>query len=182
MKKTKPARWAYLDELDGLSADDTPIREQRRKPVPWEILLYTSAAVLWAWVPYALIAKKVGATGCLLLGGSVLLMRALLYEVIRRRRCKSSVLGTVESFTRPRRFRKNARYPVIHFEADGKTYLVHGAKPVHPSTKGNEEWVRYNPASPADSFVTSDSKPLLLLWLTAATAILGVAFLIFEMS
>ena len=87
----------------------------------------------------------------------------------------------MESFTRPRRFRKETRYPVIRYEVDGKSYRVHGKKPAHPSTQGNEEWVRYNPATPADGFITADSKPVPLFWLTAATLLLGVAFLIMDL-
>ncbi len=181
-KKKKPARWEYLNELDGISVDNTPVREGLRKPAHWEIFLYTVAVILWGASLYALLAEKVGATGFLLLGGGALLLRTLLFELDRRRRCKVAILGTVESFTRPRRFRTNARYPVIRFEVNGKSYLAHGAKSVHPSTKGNEEWVRYNPADPFDCFVASDSKLKKALLLAAAAIFLGVAFLILEAS
>lgn len=181
-KKNKPARWEFLDELDGRTVDDTPIRKGLRKPLPWEIFLYVVAVILWASALYALLAHKVGATGFFLLGGAALFLRAFLYELKRRIRCKIAMLGTVESFTRNRRFRKNARYPVVCFEVDGAIYRAHRAKPAHPSTKGNEEWIHYNPADPEESFVAADSKPSLLFLLTAATAFLGVAFLIWEMS
>ena len=182
MKENKPARWEFLDELDGRTVDDTPIRKGLRKPMPWEIFLYVVAVILLALALYALLAHKVGATGFSLLCGASLFLRALLYELKRRVRCKTAMLGTVESFTRNRRFRKNTRYPVVCFEVDGAVYRAPGAKPAHPSTKGNEEWIRYNPAHPEESFVAADSKPSLLFLLTAATAFLGVAFLIWEMS
>ncbi len=52
---------------------------------------------------------------------------------MRQKRRKGSLLGTMESFTRHPRIRKNARYPVIRFEADGVTYPTYGKKPViHP--------------------------------------------------
>lgn len=182
MKKNKPARWEFLDELDGRTVDDTPIRKGLRKPMPWEIFLYVVAVILLALALYALLAHKVGATGFSLLCGASLFLRALLYELKRRVRCKTAMLGTVESFTRNRRFRKNTRYPVVCFEVDETVYRTHSAKPAHPSTKGNEEWIRYNSTDPEESFVAADSKPILLFLLTAATAFLGVAFLIWEMS
>ncbi len=181
-KKNKPARWAYLDELDGRPIDDAPIRGKSRKLMHWEIFLYVAAGILWVSALYALLANKVGATGFFLLGGAALFLRSFLYEFRRRRRCKNSLLGTVDGFTRRRHFRKNTRYPIVCFEVDGVVYQAHSVKPAHPSTKGNEEWIRYNPANPEESFVVSDSKLKTALLMAALTSILGVIFLILEAS
>lgn len=181
-KKKKAARWAYLDELDGLAVDDTPIRKPRPKPAPWELVLYATAPILWAAALYVLLTHRPGATGLTLLGVFALCLRTALYEIIRRVRCRGSLLGTVESFTRPRTFCTQTRYPVIRFTVGGETYRIHGTRPVHPSTLGNEEWVRYNPADPADSFVTAHSKLLPAVLAAAVTGFLGVAYLILELN
>lgn len=182
MKEKKPAHWAYLDELDSRIVDNTPLRPLRPRSTPRDILLYVVSITLFGSALYALLTKKIGATGFTCLGTAILFLRAFLFEASRNRRCKATLLGTVESFTRPRRFRKYTRYPVIRYDVDGASYRIHGRKAVHPSAKGNEEWVRYNPDDPSDGFVAKDSKLVPLFWLTAATVFLGVAFLILEMS
>ena len=180
--KKKPARWEFLNELDGCPTDTTPIREHGRKPAPWEISLYTVAGLLWVIALILAAIGRYGTTTLTVLGICALCLRWAVFELQRRKRCKGALLGTVESFTRRRVIRKSAKYPVIRFEADGAVYLAHSARPAHPSTKGNEVWVRYNPANPADNFVASNSHPKLSVGLTLVTAFLGVAFLIMELN
>ena len=88
----------------------------------------------------------------------------------------------VRSLYRRPRIRKNARYPVIRFSVDGTIYFAYGQKPTHPSTEGNEVWVRYNIQDPTDNFVASDSNPKLSVGLTLVTAFLGVVLLIMELN
>ena len=179
-RNKKPARWEFLNELDGRPTDTTPIRDHSRKPAPWEILLYAVTGILWVAALTLAILERYGATTLTMQGIFALCLRWAVFELQRRKRCKGALLGTVESFTRRRVIRKSAKYPVIRFEADGAVYLAHSARPAHPSTKGNEEWVRYNPQNPADNFVSSDSNPKVAVGLTLVTAFLGVAFLIME--
>lgn len=181
-KKNKPARWEFLDELDGCTVDHTPVRSLYRKPAVWEWILYGLAALLWIATLWAVAMEQVGATGLTVLGVCVLCLRLTVYEAKRRKRCKGALLGTVESVTRRPHIRKNARYPVIRFEVDGATYYAYGTKPVHPATIGNEEWIGYNPQDPADCYVTANSRFKAALLLTAIMGFLGVAFLILEMS
>ena len=178
--KKKPNRWEFLNELDGRPTDTTPVRAHGRKPYTWEILLYILTGLLWVAALVIAIKEKPGSTGLSMLGICALCLRWAVFELARRRRCKGAILGTVDSFTRRRVIRKNAKYPVIRFEVDGTIYFAYGQKSVHPSTEGNEEWVRYNPQNPADNFVSSDSNPKLSVGLTLVTAFLGVAFLIME--
>lgn len=181
-RNKKPARWEFLNELDGRPTDTTPIRDHSRKPAPWEILLYAVTGILWVAALTLAILERYGAATLTMLGIFVLCLRWAVFELQRRKRCKGALLGTVESFTRRRVIRKSAKYPVIRFEVDGAVYLAHSARPAHPSTKGNEVWVRYNPANPADNFVASNSHPKLSVGLTLVTAFLGVAFLVMELN
>ena len=178
----KPARWEFLNELDGCPTDTTPIREHGRKPAPWEISLYAVAGLLWVIALILAAIGRYGTTTLTVLGICALCLRWAVFELQRRKRCKGALLGTVESFTRRRVIRKKAKYPVIRFEVDGTVYLTHSARPAHPSTKGNEVWVHYNPTNPADNFVASNSNPKLSVGLTLATAFIGAAFLIMELN
>ena len=180
--KKKPDRWEYLNELDGRPTDTTPVRSLYRRPHVWEWVLYGLTALFWVAALVLAILEKYGAVSLLVIGLSVFCLRLTVFEAKRRKRCRGATLGTVESVTRRPHIRKNARYPVVCFEVDETVYRTHSAKPAHPSTKGNEEWIRYNSTDPEESFVAADSKPILLFLLTAATAFLGVAFLIWEMS
>lgn len=182
MKNTskRPARWAYLDELDGRTVDDTPVRSQYRRPAVWEWVLYGLTALSWVAALSLAIMGRYGSVSLILIGLCVCALRLTIYEAKRRKRCKGALLGTVESVTRRPRIRQNARYPVIRFVVDGVTYLAYGAKPCHPSTMGNEVWVNYNTNNPADCFVTSDSRFKGGLILTLITAVLGVIFLMLE--
>lgn len=180
--KKKPARWEFLNELDGRPTDTTPIRAHGRKPAPWEILLYAVAGILWVVALSLALIGRYGATALTVWGVFALCLRWAVFELLRRRRCKGAILGRVESFTRRRVIRKSAKYPVIRFEAGSTSHLAYGARPAHPSTKGNEVWVRYNPATPADAFLSSDSTPKLSVGLALVTAILGAAFLIMELN
>ena len=191
--KKKPARWEFLNELDGRPTDTTPIRAHGRKPAPWEISLYAVAGLLWVTALVLEVMDRLdtaelttldicGTTALTVLGICALCLRWALFELKRRKRCKGALLGTVESFTRRRVIRKAAKYPVIRFEVDGTVYLTHSARPAHPSTKGNEVWVHYNPTNPADNFVALNSNPKLSVGLTLATAFIGAAFLIMELN
>ena len=180
--KKKPARWEFLNELDGRPTDTTPIRAHGRKPAPWEILLYAVAGILWVVALSLALIGRYGATALTVWGVFALCLRWAVFELLRRRRCKGAILGRVESFTRRRVIRKSAKYPVIRFEVDGATYFAYKQKPAHPSTLGNEEWVRYNPQNPADNFVASNSNPKLSVGLTLVTAFVGVALLIMELN
>lgn len=178
--KKKPERWEFLNELDGKPTDTTPVRSLYRRPHVWEWVLYGLTALLWVAALILEVTGRSGSAGLTVLGCFALCMRWAVFELSRQRRCRGALLGTVESFTRRRVIRKSAKYPVIRFEVDGAVYLAHSARPAHPSTKGNEEWVRYDPANPADNFVASNSHPKLSVGLTLVTAFLGVAFLIME--
>lgn len=180
--KKKPDRWEYLNELDGRPTDTTPVRSLYRKPDGWEWVLYGLTALLWVAALVLAILEKYGAVSLLVIGLSVFCLRLTVFEAKRRKRCRGAILGTVESVTRRPRIRKNARYPVIRFLADGTDHLAYGAKPCHPSTLGNEVWVNYDPNSPADCYVTSDSRFKVGLILTLVTAVLGIVFLMLEMS
>ena len=184
MKNTskKPTRWAYLEELDGRPTDTTPVRPLYRKPHAWEWVLYGLTALLWVGALYLAITGRYGSVSLILIGLCVFALRLTIYEAKRRKRCKASLLGTVECVTRRPRLRKNARYPVIRFEVDGVTYRAYGQKPCHPSTLGNEVWVNYNTNHPADCYVTSDSRFKGGLISTLVTAVLGIVFLILEAS
>ena len=181
-RNKKPARWEFLNELDGRPTDTTPIRAHGRKPAPWEILLYAVTGILWVAALTLAVLERYGAATLTMLGIFALCLRWAVFELQRRKRCKGALLGTVESFTRRRVIRKSAKYPVIRFDVDGAVYLAHSARPAHPSTKGNEVWVRYNPANPADNFVASNFHPKLSVGLTLVTAFLGVAFLVMELN
>lgn len=184
MKNTKkrPARWEFLDELDGRPTDTTPVRSLYRRPHVWEWVLYGLTALLWAAALVLAILGKYGAVSLLVIGLSVFCLRLTVFEAKRRKRCKGSLLGTVESVTRRPRIRKNARYPVIRFSVDSADYLAYGAKPCHPSTLGNEVWIHYNENDPADCFVASDARFKSGLISTLVTALLGIAFLFLELS
>ena len=183
MKNTKkPERWEFLNELDGHPTDTTPIRAHTRRPALWEVILYIFAGLLWLTALLIAVTGRYGATGLTMLGIFAFCLRYAVFELKRRARCKGALLGTVEGFTRRRHIRKNAKYPVIRFEVDSTVYTVHSATPAHPSTQGNEEWVRYNIQDPADSFAAKDSKPRLALGLTVLTAFLGVVLLILELN
>ena len=181
-RNKKPARWEFLNELDGRPTDTTPIRAHGRKPAPWEILLYALTGILWVAALTLAILERYGAATLTMLGIFALCLRWAVFELLRRRRCKGAILGRVESFTRRRVIRKSAKYPVIRFEAGSTSHLAYGARPAHPSTKGNEVWVRYDPANPADNFVASNSHPKLSVGLTLVTAFLGAAFLLMELN
>ena len=180
--KKKPDRWEYLNELDGRPTDTTPIRSLYRKPDGWECVLYGLTVLLWVAALVLAILEKYGAVSLLVMGLSVFCLRLTVFEAKRRKRCRGAILGTVESVTRRPRIRKNARYPVIRFSVDGTDHLAYGVKPCHPSTLGNEVWVNYNANDPADCYVTSDSRFKGGLIFTLVTAVLGIVFLMLEMS
>ena len=180
--KKKPDRWEYLNELDGRPTDTTPVRSLYRRPDGWEWVLYGLTALLWVAALVLAVMGRYGSVSLLVMSLCVLGLRLTVFEAKRRKRCKGALLGTVEGFTRRRHIRKNAKYPVIRFEVDSTVYTVHSATPAHPSTQGNEEWVRYNTPDPADSFAAKDSKPRLALGLTVLTAFLGVVLLILELN
>ena len=180
--KKKPARWEFLNELDGCPTDTTPVRSLYRKPDGWEWVLYGLTALLWVAALGLAVTERYGSVSLLVMSLCVLGLRLTIFEAKRRKRCKGALLGTVESMTRRPRIRKNARYPVIRFSVDGTDYLAYGAKPCHPSTLGNEVWVNYNANDPADCYVTSDSRFKGGLITTLVTAILGIVFLMLEMS
>ena len=180
--KKKPDRWEFLNELDGRPTDTTPVRSLYRRPDVWEWVLYGLTALLWVAALVLAILEKYGAVSLLVIGLSVFCLRLTVFEGKRRKRCRGALLGTVESVTRPPRIRQNARYPVIRFAVDGADYLAYGQKPCHPSTLGNEVWVNYNIQAPADCYVTSDSRFKGGLIMTLVTAVLGVVFLMLEMS
>ncbi len=180
--KKKTERWEYLNELDGRPTDPTPVRSLYRRPAPWEWVLYGLTALLWLAALSLAILGRYGAAGLTTLGICVCCLRPAVYELRRKKRCKGALLGTVASFTRRPHIRKNARYPVIRFEVNGVTYCAYGPKACHPSTQGNEEWVKYNPQDPADCYVAASSKLKAAVLLTVMTGILGVILLILEAS
>ena len=180
--KKKPDRWEFLNELDGRPTDTTPVRSLYRRPHVWEWVLYGLTALLWVAALVLASLEKYGAVSLLVIGLSVFCLRLTVFEGKRRKRCRGAILGTVESVTRRPRVRKNARYLVIRFSVDGTDYLAYGTKPCHPSTLGNEVWVNYNIQAPADCYVTSDSRFKGGLILTLVTAVLGIVFLILELS
>ena len=180
--KKKPARWEFLDELDGRSTDTTPVRSLYRRPHVWEWVLYGLTALLWVAALVLAILEKYGAVSLLVIGLSVFCLRLTVFEGKRRKRCRGAILGTVESVTRRPCIRQSARYPMIRFVAEGTDYFAYGEKPCHPSTLGNEVWVNYNIQAPADCYVTSDSRFKGGLIMTLVTAVLGVVFLMLEMS
>ena len=180
--RKKPDRWEYLNELDGRPTDTTPVRSLYRRPHVWEWVLYGLTALFWAAALVLAILEKYGAVSLLVIGLSVCCLRLTVFEAKRRKRCRGATLGTVESVTRRPHIRKNARYPVIRFSAEGTDHLAYGAKPCHPSTLGNEVWVNYDPNNPADCYVTSDSRFKSGLSLTLVTAVLGIVFLMLELS
>lgn len=180
--KKKPARWEFLDELDGRPTDTTPVRSLYRRPLVWEWILYGLTALLWVAALVLAILEKYGAVSLLVMGLSVFCLRLTVFEGKRRKRCRGATLGTVESVTRRPRVRRNARYPVIRFSVDGTDYPAYGVKPCHPSTLGNEVWVHYNPNNPADCYVTSDARFKSGLSLTLVSAVLGIVFLMLELS
>ncbi len=180
--KKKPDRWEFLNELDGRPTDTTPVRSLYRRPLVWEWLLYGLTALLWVVALFLAVTGRYGSVSLLVMSLCVLGLRLTVFEAKRRKRCKGALLGTVESVTRRPRIRKNARYPVIRFSVDGTIYFAYGQKPTHPSTEGNEVWVRYNIQDPTDNFVASDSNPKLSVGLTLVTAFLGVVLLIMELN
>ena len=180
--KKKPARWEFLDELEGHPVDTTPVRSLYRRPHVWEWVLYGLTALLWVAALVLAVTGRYGAVSLVIIGLSVFGLRLTVFETKRRKRCKGSLLGTVESVTRRPRVRKNARYPVIRFVVEGTDYFAYGVKPCHPSTLGNEVWVHYNENAPADCFVTSDSRLKSGLIMTLVTAVLGIVFLMLELS
>ena len=180
--KKKPARWEFLNELDGRPTDTTPVRSLYRKPDGWEWVLYGLTALLWVAALGLAVTERYGSVSLLVMSLCVLGLRLTVFEGKRKKRCKGALLGAVESMTRRPRIRKNARYPVIRFSVDGTDYLAYGAKPCHPSTLGNEVWVNYNANDPADCYVTSDSRFKGGLIFTLVTAVLGIVFLMLEMS
>ena len=180
--KKKPARWEFLDELDGKPTDTTPVRSLYRRPHVWEWVLYGLTALLWVAALVLAILEKYGAVSLFVIGLSVFCLRLTVFEGKRRKRCRGAILGTVETVTRRPRVRKNARYPVIRFSVDGTDYLAYGTKPCHPSTLGNEVWVHYNENAPADCFVASDARFKSGLIMTLVTAVLGIVFLMLELS
>ena len=180
--KKKPARWEFLNELDGRPTDTTPVRSLYRKPDGWEWVLYGLTALLWVAALGLAVTERYGSVSLLVMSLCVLGLRLTVFEAKRKKRCKGALLGAVESMTRRPRIRKNARYPVIRFSVDGTDYLAYGAKPCHPSTLGNEVWVNYNANDPADCFVTSDSRFKGGLIFTLVTAVLGIVFLMLELS
>lgn len=180
--KKKPARWEFLDELEGRPVGTTPVRSLYRRPHVWEWVLYGLTALLWVAALVLAIIGKYGTVSLLVIGLSVFCLRLTVFEGKRRKRCRGATLGTVESVTRRPCIRKNARYPVIRFVAEGTDYFAYGVKPCHPSTLGNEVWVHYNASNPADCYVTLDSRFKGGLISTLVTAVLGIVFLMLELS
>ena len=180
--KKKPVRWEFLDELEGRPVDTTPVRSLYRRPHAWEWVLYGMTALLWVAALVLAVTERYGAVSLVVIGLSVFGLHLTVFEAKRRKRCRGATLGTVESVTRRPRIRKNARYPVIRFSVDGTDQLAYGVKPCHPSTLGNEVWVHYNENAPADCFVTSDSRFKSGLIMTLVTAVLGIVFLMLELS
>lgn len=180
--KKKPARWEFLNELDGRPTDTTPVRSLYRKPDGWEWVLYGLTALLWVAALGLAVTERYGSVSLLVMSLCVLGLRLTIFEAKRRKRCKGALLGAVESMTRRPRIRKSARYPVIRFAVDGTDHLAYGVKSCHPSTLGNEVWVNYNANDPADCFVTSDSRFKGGLIFTLVTAVLGIVFLMLELS
>ena len=180
--KKKPARWEFLNELDGRPTDTTPVRSLYRRPHVWEWVLYGLTALLWVVALLLAVTGRYGSVSLLVMSLCVLGLRLTIFEAKRRKRCKGALLGTVESMTRRPRIRKSARYPVIRFSVDGTDCLAYGVKPCHPSTLGNEVWVNYNANDTADCYVTSDSRFKGGLITTLVTAVLGIVFLMLEMS
>ena len=180
--KKKPDRWEFLNELDGKPTDTTPVRSLYRRPHVWEWVLYGLTALLWVAALFLAVTGRYGAVSLLVIGLDLFVLRLTVFEAKRRKRCRGALLGTVESVTRRPRIRKNARYPVIRCSVDGTDYLAYGAKPCHPSTLGNEVWVNYNANDPADCYVTSDSRFKGGLITTLVTAVLGIVFLMLELS
>ena len=117
MKNTtkKPARWEFLDELDGRPTDTTPVRSLYRRPHAWEWVLYGLTALLWVAALVLAVTGQYGAVSLVVIGLSVFGLRLTVFEAKRRKRCRGALLVTVESVTRRPRIRKNARYPVIRF-------------------------------------------------------------------
>ena len=180
--KKKPARWEFLDELDGRPTDTTPVRSLYRRPHVWEWVLYGLTAILWVAALVLAVTERYGAVSLLVIGLSVFCLRLTVFEGKRRKRCRGAILGTVETVTRRPRIRQSARYPVIRFSVDDTDHLAYGVKPCHPSTLGNEVWVHYNASDPADCYVTSDSRFKGGLILTLVSAVLGIVFLMLELS
>lgn len=180
--KKKPARWEFLDELEGRPVDTTPVRSLYRRPHVWEWVLYGLTALLWVAALVLAIIGKYGTVSLLVIGLSVFCLRLTVFECKRRKRCRGAILGTVESVTRRPCIRQSARYPMIRFVAEGTDYFAYGEKPCHPSTLGNEVWVHYNASNPADCYVASDSRFKGGLILTLVSAVLGIVFLMLEMS
>ena len=180
--KKKPARWEFLDELDGKPTDTTPVRSLYRRPHVWEWGLYGLTAILWVAALVLAVTGRYGAVSLVVIGLSVFCLRLTVFEGKGRKRCRGAIPGTVESVTRRPRVRKNVRYPVIRFSVDGTDYIAYGAKPCHPSTLGNEVWVHYNENAPADCYVASDSRFKGGLISTLVSAVLGLVFLMLELS
>ena len=180
--KKKPERWEFLDELDGKPTDTPPVRSLYRRPHVWEWVLYGLTALLWVAALVLAVTERYGAVSLLVIGLSVFCLRLTVFEAKRRKRCRGAILGTVESVTRRPRIRKSARYPVIRFSVDGTDHLAYGVKSCHPSTLGNEVWVHYNENAPADCYVASDSRFKSGLIMTLVTAVLGIVFLMLELS
>ena len=179
MKSKKSPQWDIMAEFPASAHDALPVRSHLRKPLVWETVFYAVAALLWCLSLVLACMHKYGTFTALTFGIFVLCLRAYIYEARRKARCSVSLLGTVDSFTR-RRWVSSKEYPVIRFEVDGAAYYAHGQKAFHMSTQGNDEWVIYNPQDPKDNCVAMDSKPSAALWLTTASGVISVLFLILE--
>lgn len=179
MKKKNTLNWDILAEFPANAHDALPIRSHLRKPLVWETVFYAVTALLWCLSLVLACMGKYGGFTAWMFGIFVLCLRFCIFEFKRKKRCNTSLLGKVESFTRRRWVSKKA-YPVIRFEVDGVTYRAHGQKASHTSAQGNDEWVIYNPQDPEDNCVAVDSKPATALWMTLISGVLSVLFLILE--
>ena len=95
--KKKPARWEFLDELEGRPVDTTPVRSLYRRPHVWEWVLYGLTALLWVAALSLAIMETYGTVSLLVIGLSVFCLRLTVFEAKRRKRCRgrSSALWRV---------------------------------------------------------------------------------------
>ena len=179
MKKKNSAAWDIFETFPADPHDALPVCSHLRKPMGWETVFYAVTALLWCSSLVLSCMGKYGGFTALMFGIFVLCLRFCIFEFKRKKRCSTSLLGKVESFTR-RRWVSKKEYPVIRFEVNGAAYYAHGQKACHTSTQGNEEWVIYNPQNPGDNCVAVDSKPATALWMTLISGVISVLSLFLE--
>lgn len=179
VKKKNSVAWDIFEAFPVNPHDALPVRSHLRKPMGWETVFYAATALFWCLSLVLACMDKYGTFTALMFGIFILYLRFCIFEFKRKKRCSTSLLGKVESFTR-RRWVSKKEYPVIRFEVDGQTYRAHGQKACHTSTLGNDEWVIYNPQDPEDNCVAVDAKPATALWLTLISGVISVLSLILE--